>query len=287
MQRVSDLLALGNYSPMTRRSYLSELRYLFSYYPDIRPSELTPELLLDYMIYLSKTLVCSRVKCKMAGQSFSFFFKHLLNKPYKIPTVLFAAHKSKLPAVMSVEEVHAIITNMANPKHQTLIMLMYSTGMRLGEISQLKITDIDSKQMRIKIVEGKGKKDRFVSLSQNVLVKLREYFSLYKPEEYLFNGQTKGKRYSTRSIQQVIKKAYMQNGLGDKQYTVHTIRHSFATHLLDNGTDLKVIQHLMGHCNLSQTMQYLHLSTERMAKIVNPYDRLMEQMKDHKKKSDQ
>ena len=268
-------MALGSYSPATRKSYLAELRYLFAYYPDVRPSQITDEMMLQYLIYITKTLGCSRVKCKMATQSFVFFCKHLLDRAYKTPAVLYPAHRQKLPAVMSPQEVFACIRNMINFKHQTLIMLIYSTGMRLSEVSALKIKDIDSQQMRIKVVDGKGKKDRFVPLSQHVLVQLREYFRIYKPIEYLFNGEKKGNRLNRRSIQSVFQKALHQNGLQDKNYSIHTIRHSFATHLLDNGTDLKAIQHLLGHSNMKQTMMYLHLSTERIRAIQNPYDILL------------
>lgn len=176
---------------------------------------------------------------------------------------------------MSVQEVSDVIYNMQNPKHQTLLMLMYSTGMRISEVSNVKIVDIDSQQMRIKVVDGKGKKDRFVPLSEHVLVHLRDYFRLYKPLVYLFNGQIKGTRFCTRSIQHLFQKALHQNGLQHKNYKVHSLRHSFATHLLDNGTDLRAIQHLLGHSHINQTMVYLHLSAERIKAIVNPYDILV------------
>jgi integrase/recombinase XerD len=268
-------MALGNYSPATRRSYLAELKYLFVYYPDVRPSQISDEMMLQYLIYITKTLGCSRVKCKMATQSFAFFCKHLLNRAYKTPAILYPAHRHKLPAVMSPQEVYNIIHNTINVKHQTVLMLIYSTGMRISEASSLKIKDIDSEQMRIKVVDGKGKKDRFVPLSHHVLIQLRDYFKLYKPIEYLFNGEKKGAPFCTRSIQHLFQKVLHQNGLQHKNYKVHTLRHSFATHLLDNGTDLKAIQHLLGHSDIKQTMVYLHLSTERIKAIENPYDILL------------
>lgn len=211
----------------------------------------------------------------MAAQSFVFFYKHLLNRTYKVPTVLFPAHQSKLPSAMSMLEVSNLIHTMQNPKHQTLLMLMYSTGMRISEISNLKIAAIDSQLMRIKVVDGKGKKDRFVPLSEHVLLQLRDYYRLYKPLVYLFNGQAKGTRFCNRSIQHLFQKALHLNGLQHKNYTVHSLRHSFATHLLDNGTDLRAIQHLLGHAHINQTMVYLHLSSERIKAIANPYDILL------------
>jgi len=275
LQRTSDLFALGEYSDATKRIYLTELRYLFSYYPDIRPSLLTEKMAVDYLIYLAKTLKCSKIKVKLASQSFSFFFKHVLKKEYHSPKVLYGAHSHKLPAVMSAAEVLKIILGIKNMKHRTLLSLVYSTGMRLQELCNLKIEHIDSKQMVIKIVSGKGKKDRLVPLSQAILTELRIYYRQYKPQLYLFNGSKNGKKYSPRTVQHILSKSLIELGLNNKDYSFHTLRHSFATHLYDNGTDLLSIQHLMGHQHISQTIQYLHLSTKRLTSIVNPFDLLL------------
>jgi site-specific recombinase XerD len=147
--------------------------------------------------------------------------------------------------------------------------------MRVSEIANCKIADIDSKNMRIKVVQGKGAKDRFTVLSEQVLLELRAYYLIYKPKEYLFNGQKPGKRYGVRSIQHLMQKALIKVGLESKNYTIHTIRHSFATHLLDNGTDLYTIKELLGHTNLQTTMRYMHLTARRIDEIVNPYDALL------------
>lgn len=270
-------MALGQYSDLTRKHYLNELRFLFTYYPDIRPSQITAEMTLNYLVYLVKTLGCSKVKCKMASQSFSFFFQKVLGKPYKTPPVLFGAHQKKLPAVMTPEEMRTVLHTVTNIKHRTLLSLLYSTGMRLSEIANLKITEVDSKQMLIRITAGKGKKDRYVPLSPLLLNELRLYYIQYRPEKFLFNGAGKGGKYAPRTIQRVLEMALIKAGLQNKHYSVHTIRHSFATHLLDSGTDLQAIQQLMGHQHISQTVHYLHLSTKRMQKIVSPYDTLMQQ----------
>lgn len=275
MQRTKDLLNLGEYGPGTIRSYLSELRYLFAYYSDVRPSLITYEDTLNYLIYLNKTLGCSRVKSKMAANSFAFFFKQVQNKPYKIPGVLFAAHSHKLPPVMEVQEVYDVIAALKNIKHKTLIILLYSTGMRVSEISNLKTIDIDSKLMRIKVVSGKGKKDRFVPLSTLVLDQLRTYYSYYKPITYFFNGSRNANKYSVRSIQYILHKVLTKIGLENKNYTIHTLRHSFATHLVDNGADLQIVQEMMGHSHLSQTTQYLHLSSKRINQTMNPFDAMI------------
>jgi site-specific recombinase XerD len=211
----------------------------------------------------------------MASQSFSFFFKHVLKKEYHSPKVLYGAHVSKLPAVMSADEVRRIIQGVKNMKHRTLLSLVYSTGLRLQELCNLKIEHVDSKQMIIKVVAGKGRKDRIVPLSYAVLSELRIYFLQYRPQVYLFNGSKRGNKYSPRMVQHILSKTLIDLGLQDKDYSFHTLRHSFATHLYDNGTDLLTIQHLMGHQHISQTIQYLHLSTKRLASIVNPFDVLI------------
>lgn len=210
----------------------------------------------------------------MAAQSISFFFRHVLKIAYVIPSVIYPRKSTTLPAVMSAGEIKILIDSVSNIKHRTIIMMLYSSGMRLCEIAALKITDIDSKLMRIKIVQGKGAKDRFTILSQQVLIELRAYYLIYKPKEYLFNGDKPGKRYSMRSIQHLVQKALIKIGLDSKNYSVHTIRHSFATHLVDNGTDLHTIKELLGHRSLQTTMQYLHLSSTRIDKVISPYDRL-------------
>jgi site-specific recombinase XerD len=274
LEKTNQYLSLGHYSPLTIRNYLSELRYLFVYYADVNPQDFTEDIVMQYLLYLSKTLGCSRVKCRMAAQSISFFFRHVLKQAYVIPTVIYPRAASKLPPVMSAAEIKSLIDSIKNIKHRTVVMLLYSTGMRLSEIASLKITDIDSKSMRIKVVQGKGAKDRYTILSQQVLEELRAYYIIYKPVMYLFNGSGKGRPISHRSIQHLVQKALAGAGLESKNYTVHTIRHSFATHLVDNGTDLHTVKELLGHSNLQTTLRYMHLTTSRIQGIINPYDAL-------------
>ena len=232
-------------------------------------------MVTQYLLYLAKTLECSRAKCKMAAQSISFFLRHVAKRPYVIPTIIYPRPANKLPAVMLPEEIMKMIDSAQNLKHRTILMLLYSTGMRLSEIANLRIADIDSKNMRIKIVQGKGCKDRYTILSEQVLLELRAYYIIYRPKEYLFNGYRPGKRYNVRSIQHLMQKALTKVGLENKNYTIHTIRHSFATHLIDNGTDLHTIKELLGHNSLQTTMKYMHLTARRLDGIVNPYDALL------------
>jgi site-specific recombinase XerD len=208
----------------------------------------------------------------MAAQSISFFFRNVLRLPYVIPSVIYPRKSISLPPVMSREEVMGLINYIKNIKHRTVVMLLYSTGMRLSEISALRITDIDSKAMRIKVVQGKGAKDRYTVLSPKVLEELRAYWLIYRPKDYLFNGAVKGRPLGVRMIQHLVRMALIRIGLQSKSYTVHTIRHCFATHLLDSGTDLHTVKELLGHSNLNTTMRYLHLTTQRFQEVVSPYD---------------
>jgi len=275
LEKTNQYLSFGHYSLLTIRNYLGELRYLFVYYADVNPLDFTEDMIMEYLLYLSKTLGCSRVKCKMAAQSISFFLRHVVKRPYVIPTVIYPRPTSKLPSVMQPEEIMKLIDSVQNLKHRTILMLLYSTGMRVSEIANCRIADIDSRNMRIKIVRGKGCKDRYTILSEQVLLELRAYYLIYKPKDYLFNGYRPGKRYSVRSIQHLMQKALIKIGLENKNYTIHTIRHSFATHLVDNGTDLHTIKELLGHSSLQTTIKYMHLTSKRIGQVFNPYDALL------------
>ena len=211
----------------------------------------------------------------MAAQSISFFFRHVLKQSYLIPTIIYPRKSSKIPPIMSASEIKKLIDGVQNLKHRNIIILLYSSGMRLSEIAKLKITDIDSKNMRIKVVQGKGAKDRFTILSQQVLLELRAYYLVYRPQIYLFNGSKPGSPMSLRNIQHLVQKWMAVTGLNNNDYTVHTIRHSFATHLVDNGTDLHTVKELLGHSNLQTTMRYLHFTSSRTQGIANPYDVLI------------
>ncbi|WP_233702685.1 tyrosine-type recombinase/integrase [Hyunsoonleella flava] len=161
---------------------------------------------------------------------------------------------------------------MTNLKHKTLLSLIYSAGLRIGEATNIKIKDIDSKRMLIHIKNAKGKKDRYTLLSSSFLELLRDYYKTYKPENYLFEGHNK-QQYSSSSAQKILKNAAKKIGL-KKRITLHTLRHSFATHLLENGTDIRYIQELLGHNSPKTTMIYTHVSETTIRKIKNPFDNI-------------
>ncbi len=178
----------------------------------------------------------------------------------------------KLPQVLSTSEVKDILNHIVNLKHKTLLSLIYSAGLRIGEALQIRLSDIDSKRMVIHIKCAKGKKDRYTLLSAHFLELLRLYYKTYKPKDYLFEGQD-GNLYSASSAQQILKKAARKAKI-NKQITLHTLRHSFATHLLESGTDIRYIQTLLGHSSPKTTMIYTHVSETSIRNIKNPFDNL-------------
>jgi integrase/recombinase XerD len=177
-----------------------------------------------------------------------------------------------LPTVLSEEEITLIINAVENIKHKAILMTIYSAGLRISEAINLKLKDIDSKRMQIRIEQSKGKRDRYTLLSTKTLEILRIYFLEYKPKIWLFEGQG-GEQYSDRSIQNILKMALSKTNI-KKHITVHTLRHSFATHLLENGTDLRYIQNLLGHESSKTTEIYTHITTKGFDQIKSPLDKL-------------
>ena len=177
-----------------------------------------------------------------------------------------------LPVVLSLNEVEKLINSIINLKHKTIIMMIYSCGLRRGELQSMKINDIDSDRMIIHIKQAKGKKDRIVPLSSTMLKQLRTYARAYKPNELLFTGKSGGK-YSGTSLQAILRKA-LQKAQIIKPVTLHTLRHSYATHLLESGVNLRYIQDVLGHSSPKTTQIYTHVSTEDFGKIVSPLEKL-------------
>jgi integrase/recombinase XerD len=178
-----------------------------------------------------------------------------------------------LPNVLSKEEVKLILSAPRNIKHRAMLSLIYSCGLRRGELLNLKLTDIDSKRNLVIVRMAKGRKDRIVPLSQKVLILLREYFIAFKPNYWLFEGQDKKSKYDERSLQQVLKQSLEKANI-TKPATLHWLRHSYATHLLENGTDLRYIQEILGHSRSTTTEIYTHVSNKALQNIISPFDSL-------------
>jgi len=195
-------------------------------------------------------------------------FHFVAKQPNKFKYIQYCKKKEKLPIVLSVDEIGKIIYCASNLKHKSILCLMYSTGMRIGEVINLKIADIDSSRMVINIIDAKGGKDRQVSLDPTLLQLLRLYFKKYIPKEYLFNGQF-DLQYSERSIAQFLQKYADLSGIKKRVYP-HLIRHCYATHLHEGGADLSIIQKLLGHANIKTTQIYSHISHNHISKIKTP-----------------
>ncbi|CAA0159366.1 Putative integrase/recombinase [Tenacibaculum maritimum] len=233
----------------------------------------------DYSVRLIESfnydfIVREKKSISYQNQCINGIKKYLEYKGIEIDTLNLQRPKKekRLPMVLSLEEVKQLLDATHNLKHKTLLSLIYSAGLRIGEAINLKISDIDNKRMLIHIKGAKGKKDRYTLLSPSFLELLRAYYKTYKPKKYLFEGQVK-EQYSSTSAQKILKNAANKIGL-KKTITLHTLRHSFATHLLENGTDIRYIQELLGHNSPKTTMIYTHVTETSIRKIKNPFDNL-------------
>jgi integrase/recombinase XerD len=265
-------MKLKDYSPKTLKTYSSMLT-LFMTFNKSRPiDELSDEDVREYLLYLIDKKKVSQSYQNQAINAIKFYYEQVLGRPTQTYYLQRPKHETTLPSVMSEEEVLKLLKRVDNLKHKTVLSLIYSAGMRVGEVINLKITDIDSSRSQIRIVQAKGKKDRISLLSPNILKLLREYFKEYRPKVWLFEGQYGG-QYSAGSIQAVFREAKKASGL-NKKATVHTLRHSFATHLLERGTDIRYIQDLLGHQSLRTTEIYTHVTTKGFKNIISPFDNL-------------
>ena len=204
--------------------------------------------------------------------SIKFYYEVVLEMPNRFYSVERPRKEEKLPKVISLEEVQDLIKHTNNIKHKCIVSLLYSAGLRRSELLNLKLIDIDSKRMVITVSQGKGNKGRLTILSQSVLDDLRKYYSEYKPKVYLFEGQ-KGEEYSAQSVAQIIRRAALKARI-KKKVTPHMLRHSFATHLLENGTDLRYIQVLLGHSSTRTTEIYTHVAINSIKAIKSPIELL-------------
>ena len=262
-------MELRTYAPSTQKHYLSQIRLLENYSNKSCPL-ISPDEIKQFLHHRIKSGI-SYSNVDIACNAFKVMFNSVLNRNWSDNVIVRPKKLKKLPCVLSLDEIGSILSHISNFKHKTILVTAYSAGLRISEVLNLKISDIDSANMRIKINNDKGNKDRFSILGQKNLSMLRHYYKLYKPADFLFPGVTPDKPLAPRQIQVAFKSAKQKAGIL-KPATVHTLRHSFATHLLENGTDLRTIQILMGHSNINTTCVYLHLSTNRILSVKSPLD---------------
>ena len=261
------ILNIRNYSESTVDNYSNALIQFNKWHKS--GIELDKNILFNYVEYM-KAFDKSYSYIKNSIMALRLFSELVLGKKLNNDYLKGIKRKSKLPDVLGIEEVKRVLDSIDNIKHKAIISLIYSCGLRISECINLKISDIDSSRMLIKIIQGKGKKDRYVQLSTKLLLLLREYYKEYKPKTHLFQGQFKDE-YSAKSIQNVLKRALIKCHI-TKQITVHSLRHSFATHLIEQGTDIRIVQEILGHKDIRTTQIYTHISSARISKVNNPFD---------------
>lgn len=258
------------YSPNTVKSYLAHIRH-FLQFSSTESNKDHHDKILRYFDWLSEGNRYSHAYQHLAVNALQFYIKQVCK--LSMPDVSLRPRSEKrLPVVLSEPEIVQIITNINNLKHRTVISLIYSGGLRVSEAVNLRIQDIDVQRGIIRITQSKGKKDRQVPLSPRFLQLVREYMHEYSPKEWLFEGQ-KGGKYTVRSIQAIFQSACKAADI-QKKASVHTLRHSYATHLLEKGTDLRIIQELLGHSSSKTTEIYTHVSTALIHNIRSPFDEL-------------
>ena len=265
-------MTLKNYAKNTIRTYKSMLQEFLEYYRKLDPEKITEEQIRDYLLYLIEKRDVSISYQNQSINAIKFYYEQVLGRPVRTYYIQRPKKPKVLPNVLSEEEVQKILNKLDNLKHKCIISLAYSAGLRLGEVINLKPGDIDSKRNYVIVRQGKGMKDRYSLLSSRVLEMLRSYYKEYQPKEFLFEGQFGGP-YSATSIHNILKVAVEKAGI-KKRVTVHTMRHSFATHLLERGTDIRYIQELLGHQSSRTTEIYTHMTQKGLGKIKSPLDNL-------------
>jgi site-specific recombinase XerD len=238
-------------------------------------NDLTPNDLKRYLVYCYEKLGLTENSLHSRINAIKFYYEQVLRREKFFWEIPRPKKPIQLPKVLNESELVKLFNSLPNKKHKAMLFTAYSAGLRVSEIVALKIRDIDSKRMQIFIQRAKGKKDRVVNLSPVLLDILRSYIKEYKPRpvEYLFESEQTGKAYPSRTVQQIFRNAKDKSGI-KKAVGIHSLRHSFATHLLEKGTDIRYIKDLLGHFNIKTTERYLHVSKQRLVNIASPFDDL-------------
>ncbi len=265
-------LELKAYSPSTKRMYLAEFMHLLTILRSKSVNDLTTDRLKDYFLYCVQELQMKERKMNGKINAIKFYYEKVAQRPKMFFHIPRPKKPLTLPKMLSKKEVKRLFATVTNQKHSIALQLSYGMGLRVSEVVNLKIKDIDSSRMQVGIRGAKGKKDRYVPLPQSLLPQLRDYYRAYKPSEYLLEGQYGGP-YSKSSVQHIFKKAMRHAGI-HKDIGVHGLRHSYATHLLESGADVRFIQELLGHNSIKTTQVYTKVTQTSLSKIVSPLDLL-------------
>lgn len=266
-------LVLKAYSPSTIKNYKNEMMVLLRLLGDRAVDQLDTKQIKSYLLWLLKKKNYSEMHLHTAINAIKFYFEKVLNCPRTVYEIPRPKKPITLPAVHGQQSITTLIKGTENLKHRLMLMMAYSAGLRVSEVVSLQVNDLDTERKVIHIRRAKGKKDRQVPLSERLMKDLELYRKNFNPGTWLFEGQAKGEPYSVRSAQSVFQKAKEKAGIGKKS-GFHSLRHSYATHLLENGTDIRLIQDLLGHNSIRTTVRYTHVSTRDLNKIQSPLDRL-------------
>lgn len=268
-------LRIRNYSPRTIKTYGSCVRTFAEYFASKRLRDLSNEEIRAYILHQIEVKKLSAGTISQILNALRFMYEEVYKSPIALGDIERPRKARQLPVVLSLEEVKALLESSRNLKHRVLLMLAYSAGLRVSEIVHLKLEDIDSQRKLIHVHSGKGQKDRYTILSDVVLDGLRDYWKAYKPQSWLFEGRRAGESYSVRSAQKVFENAAENAGIR-KHVSIHTLRHSFATHLLEQGTDIRFIQALLGHSSVKTTEIYTHVSRRQIGTLHSPIDQILQ-----------
>jgi site-specific recombinase XerD len=271
IQVFRERLNIKRYSESTIENYVSSVRTFFNAVA-LHPRDVSESDIEDYIRAKVDEQGISASYQKVLLGAIGMFFREVYNRDLNLRSLYPVRLEHKLPQLLSASDVKRLLQITTNLKHKAILSTVYSSGLRVGEVVALQLKDIDSGRMVIRVNNGKGKKDREVMLSEKLLELLREYFTSYKPKKWLFEGQH-GDRYSVRSVQLILKQSLRRAAI-NKDATVHTLRHSFATHLLESGTDIRYIKDLLGHNSIRTTMRYTHVTDNAKRKIKSPLDSL-------------
>jgi len=278
-QRMIEDLRIRNFSLETIKKYVSRVKQ-FALYFHRSPGLLGPPHIRQYQFHLVETKA-SWSKFKQTVSALRFLYQTSLGKDWAIERIPYPRCEKRLPVVPSVEEVGRLLEATTNLKHRTSMETMYASGLRISEALHLKIPDVDSGRMVLRVEQGKGHKDRYAPLSPTLLQRLREYWKVYRPENYLFPGDRPDQPLSPKVVEKAIVAAAKAAGIR-KRVTAHTLRHAFATHHLEAGSDLKTIQIYLGHRSLRTTGVYLHVANQSLHQTAVSND-LLKAIRDHKR----
>lgn len=270
-QMDGDLVVRG-ISVRTREAYLGAVAQLVKYYRR-SPDRISEQEVQQYLLYLIQERKLAWSSCNVAAQGLRFFYRVTLKKREAQFAIPHARQPQKLPQILAREEIDALFQKTINPKHRAILMVAYGAGLRLNEIRHLKVSDIDSARMTLRVEQGKGAKDRYTLLSPRLLAGLRGYWKAYRPAHWLFPGKDPAHPVSDNTVQRIFEAAKVRAGIV-KTCGIHGLRHAFATHLLEGGVDIHTIQRLMGHGHISSTLRYFHLARKHLTDTTSPLELL-------------